>query len=1185
MTSDIRSRLSRGRQSVTACRPGKPEGSRSFAPRHRHRWGGRASRFWASGILALLFVMIAISTSCVAPSRRVAERPRIEIDPGGVLRVGLGRSSRRIRTVATTRSVVPLEPELSGAHVFVIRPGQTQWRRVVTTADHGGPVLDVAAEGEYRLLASDVQTHGLLPSLGDIEALRLVVDRSSPRLTLGAQREGGAWVVDYNIEDELSLSEPASLLISEDGGRRWRRVYRALGRNGRVDWRFPTDLADQVHLSLTATDLVGNGSTLQRPLRRVIAGPVSVGGHASGGGLARRHEAAGDAVANGGTVDGDPRAVDANANGVAIPRPAVGTANAADPVNSSHGSDSGTQSHDASGTDESTAPTVASSEILTAPDDATPAAPTRPRPTAAAVWRDLHARELLVPGGGVLAMGPGLEAAELIHPDGVVEAVELVEGQSVRLPDRDGAGYRLTVRMFGHKFESVGFRIDSTAPRVAVIRVEARPGGIFVEYLVEDAALRYVRLSSRIRRNGGEWREVDLPVPAGATADAETLLVTATTQHVIPAEPGTYDLYLVGRDLGGRRVETPSGDDPLQVRVAGNGPRLAVAQGAVYRGGERHTLYLERIDPEWVRGKIRIDALPLSEPGEVADGSVEPVAIGEVDASTTSRSWRVPRRDGAYQFRLRWNDQEGRACEWISPTTFEIDATPPRLEWIATRSNADEMRAEVRTLDEGVTDWELWRRPLRSGEMAPDRGWARIPVDQVTWTGVSVVTGLVATDDWAEGPWQLGVRARDVVGNVHAYPVPSEPFEVDRTPPTVDGWPIPSTWIEGVPWSVSVASGEVPAELTLRWEPRTGAPVEFEVVPETIGGTARIDVPLPPGDGQLVVIAEDESGNRSNRSARVTVFDAVESLTVDPRGAVAPGESVSVNYVLRNPHPSAERPLALRLLAKETGQVVLETPLEARTGRRSFSAPVVTGTYEITIGVAKAEHSFRRGVDLQVARPRTGPTPPLTDVLLADFRNFRSRWLAGERGADVIAERDRLQQSIGARVQAKPRDVAYRRAWVALMLHRDPPELDRARQILDDGVKQPLSDPDLALLFDDRAVVESLAGNFDEARRKLSHALDLDRTSARLGNLGRVYLNLGRPLYAVRQYVEAMRLDPPSWIREDWIRALSRLEPGARELELRDALRTVESWRAGGVISEAEASKLTRLARSFLPTP
>ncbi len=1080
---------------------------------------------------ALIFVIAFTVVGCQLAPSRSRGAAKIELDSGGALRVPVARSVRSIRTIATTRSTIPLDPEISGAHVYVIRPGDKHWSLVERTGPHGGPLLLTQAEGIYRVLVSDVQTHGILPGLGDIEGLRLHVDRTAPKLQLAARLNGDQWIVEYRIDDDLELTEAASLLVSSDGGQSWRKVYSTLGTRGQLGWRFDSRHSEHIHFSLTATDLAGNGGTLQRrlldldsELRPDIVGQAHASNPGTVGSSGRSDPA--DAVTAGARPDG--RVIDGRVPG----RTGITKAPDGDVANAQ----------------------VVPAEFRTSAQGGSTAIDVR------RLWGGILAQGLRVSGGGVLPLNGAWDHVFVETPDGVRLELERVGAHSVRLPELDGDNHHFVVQVGEREFRSVGVQFDSSPPRLTLVLAEPRAGGLLVRYRIEDAAVEQTRVSLSYRRGMGEWR--DHPLPSAVVA-------ARPVEQFVELSPGQYSFHLTARDPGGRRVETPVREDALSVMISSGGPRVTVAHGQIYRGGDRRLLFFDRVDPESILGDIDLTAVPFA-------GDEDPIAIWSIEPTASSRTWRVPAVDGEYRFQLSWHDPNGNARQWQSPITFQIDSTPPQLTWSDLQPTAGAFSATVAS-SEPIDNVDVWRRPV-DADATPGE-WQPME-DAVVDIGANSqsLTVQCSTGSWREQAWQLGLRGHDRIGNRLDVPVASPSFRVDRTAPEISTITIPSVMVEGIPWVVEGKTDSLPEMLTAEWTPKGMTPIEIPSTRRVDGDRVRFELRLTPGRGTLRLIASDESANLANRDATVEVLEAVEEIDIYPRVAVWAGLGAQLVYSVRSPYPRPGETLEMRLAGPD-GDVVARYPLNSRQGRTRFEVPSEPGEYEVLIAIVGQKQSFRRGYRFVVqSQPRSADGKQDVSDMLVVFQQYQRRWTLGERGDAMSDLRDTLIERLQPVIERDPHRFQHRRALAALYYYCEVPVVERSLQILRDGYGA-TDNANLPFLYDDLSAFESFAGNYGAAEELLNAAIDVAETATRRANLGRVLVNAGNPVRAIAQFRLAMKIDPDSSaLRRSWLDVILRLPARLKESELRLAVEQIGAWEASGRITREESIVLERKA-------
>ncbi|MCI0650252.1 MAG: tetratricopeptide repeat protein [Planctomycetes bacterium] len=355
---------------------------------------------------------------------------------------------------------------------------------------------------------------------------------------------------------------------------------------------------------------------------------------------------------------------------------------------------------------------------------------------------------------------------------------------------------------------------------------------------------------------------VSAPIaPAGDSAAAETAAIA-------PGDESRAAPELVA--AAAPRADVPPPEDAEDAEVAAaNGPRPLNFSGEHFPGGCTRNLYIGGGDRTGVRSQLAVRLIPKAEGVSILVASLPAESMGALI--------ELPYASGEYFLEIAWQDAQGREHARRAEAPITIDCDPPALSW---------SDASLRARDTVRLSWEI---PSET-----PAGLAEIAIlyrsdDAATWREERVRAAALGYEppgrfhyDWqlsalAEGDWQLAALARDAAGNAAAEPIAGPRLAIDRTPFDLAGLRIPAADAVGLPYFVELALADAPARSGARFAAAGMEPVLRPVrwIRGEGGWRGEIES-LPAGSGLLTVWAEDECGNRAERSGEITIRTALE---------------------------------------------------------------------------------------------------------------------------------------------------------------------------------------------------------------------------------------------------------------------------------------------------------------------
>ncbi len=616
-----------------------------------------------------------------------------------------------------------------------------------------------------------------------------------------------------------------------------------------------------------------------------------------------------------------------------------------------------------------------------------------------------------------------------------------------------------------------------------------------------------------------------------------------------------------------------------------SGPRPLNFSGERFRGGASHYLFLSA--PERSESGTPLDVRIVPEAGGEPAWS-ERVAYGSPKVLV-----EMPAESGLYRVELDWTDVDGRPHRALGSAPFEVDADPPRLEWIdAPRAVSASAVTKLRVAGDAPSAIARWLYLFREAGATEWREISPASVARENLEGGE--TRLrIDTAAWPEGEWELAALAEDDAGNVAPEPARlAHSILVDRTPPDIAPATLVTPVIEGMPLLFEWKSVTEPPSAQVRWAPSGAAGDRHDIAWRSRDGEWRGTAPaLAPGVGTLALVLTDAAGNIAERSNAVEVGRAVRVLRTVPASPLSPGASFFLEYEMAPPLPEPARPVEVRLLASE--QVLASVPLEARGGRVRLEAPRTVGDYRLRVFVVGSAVPFQSDTPLVVAaRDVAAATPAMSparsfdqstgrpvaalepgDDLLVAFRDFKRRWTQGERGEEIESRRAGLRRGLEQLLERDPGATAARRALAQLAVYREPPDLEAASALLGERLRltRTGSDDDLPEVLNDLAAIALKMGRADLAEGYLLHAVRIEDSALRRYNLGEAYMLAKRWRDAETAFRRAVEREPERiGYRQAWARAAALLLADERPR----VERTLEEWQSKGILTRADRDAL-----------
>lgn len=683
--------------------------------------------------------------------------------------------------------------------------------------------------------------------------------------------------------------------------------------------------------------------------------------------------------------------------------------------------------------------------------------------------------------------------------------------------------------------------------------------------------------------------------------------------------PGDYRVFLSAETPSGTRVYSPAPANARRVRITRATPKVLGLRGARLRGGSSRRLAFDRLDPGLVDGLIGVYAVAVDPARSEAEGQPLEFLITEVEATTTSRIWRIPRVNGEYSVEYRWTDGAGEPRVASDDQRIRFDSMPPRIRWDGARTTAttrDEAALifriegdELPTLDR-VTLFQrqaasdVWRETVLTVDH-----WAAEPSSSGAEFGGEVRVSI-AMGAWAEGEWQFGVSVRDSVGNLSER-VAGPVVRLDRTPPSLSQFDLRGLAREGFPLEFPSRLPSDVDRASLAWH-REGQPaVRLDLIRSGHGPDARpvrdqdgdIDgaatvptsadedggsrnvrrerwspVRLPAGQGTLEIAVWDRSGNTTQSRYPLEVEPAHLLFRVQPQ-RVELRQVVEVKY--RCDSFALYRAEGITLEVRgEDGVARYQEPLKTAEGSIVFE-PGELGSFQVGLVLPPSRSFLSARLPLTVvAREADGwAREAQENGFLLDCRNYAHRWRNGERSESVTRLRTDLLRRGRAWLDKEPRSPEGWQALATLFVFQAEPDYEVAREHLERALPYSKGAPKAAV-FDDLAAIEAQLQRYEQAANYIREALLLEKTAVRYRNLARVHATLLRPDVAAEAYESAIataRLEGStarvSYYREEWARFLRTTGEAGR---LR-AERTLLAWERSGEISVNDARQLRQL--------
>jgi len=785
-------------------------------------------------------------------------------------------------------------------------------------------------------------------------------------------------------------------------------------------------------------------------------------------------------------------------------------------------------------TQKSRAPGVVAAVHSPSPDRETlPVA--RPASARGEALRDERAMiEWPFESGDILAGGEVIRApiggvVEIVGQGDLRRALER-RGKEVVLPKQSGS-YHLLAQ--GER--SPQFMIDADAPTVVISAVDSSPTGLEVEWRFAEPEAG-ATVSLQIQESQG---------------DVESFKLSISPQ-LIPLPVGDYQLKLESRDARGNLYRTPL----VNATVGEAPPQISDLAGEMIPGGRSRYLLIER---GAARGPIVIRARPTS--------AGEPFLIAEFGTSDRMVLWEVPRVDGEFQVEISWFDSTDQSRLKTLATPFRIVTTLPavRASW---RTPFASDSAQLMIESKGPIEVESILR--RSG---PDRSWSPLEGDWRVVASRSAVAGPerilleFSTGSWREGEWLIGVVARDRLGRVFEDLIEPTSLTIDRSAPKILALSFPDRVGEGESLDGVVELAESPSESSFHWHTADSS-WELSSTLLELDGTIVLSLSqLPVGNGIIRGEIRDRAGNKTQFEEEIEVVPALASpVVLYPDGDVLPPEEEVIVEVLFGEGSPINGDTELRLVAGD-GRVLAREKLNS-SGRVVFSTPKEAGRYRLQVGLMNGA-AFQGGERLFRVDPDENPEARIR-ALIVQLRQWEADRATGRNAFGVEAVRNSLIERFEAELKRDPRRERVRRALARLHLLATPPDRAQAAEVLQQGLKLPLTDQARAALLNDYAVI-SLEVDPGRSMELLQEAVTLDPTPERVQNLGDVALRLQRLPEAAHYYARAFELNPQLVeARERW--ALTHARLGRAEWST--AEERLQNWWSARLIDQAAAAHL-----------